>query len=156
MNMVKDLLKAGVVAVVLFVAASVSNAQSVSGSLGTVTKGKAGRATVTLSLPGGLHANSHNPNSEYAIATVVRASSTRGVKIGAVSYPRGHNRKFQFSETPINVYEGRVPFTFTVTVPKNFAGTSVRVNVSVRYQACTEEVCYSPKTKSISLTAAVR
>ncbi|HTH52059.1 MAG TPA: protein-disulfide reductase DsbD domain-containing protein [Pyrinomonadaceae bacterium] len=154
--MVTSFFKAGLISAVLFLGASFTNAQSVSGSLGTVTKGKPARATVTLSIPGGQHANSHNPNSEYAIATVVRASSTKGVKIGAVSYPRGHNRKFQFSETPINVYEGRVPFTFNVTVPQNFASSTVKVNVSVRYQTCTEEVCYSPKTKSISLTASVR
>lgn len=138
-------------------AASAASAQSVSGSLGTVTKGKPAKATVYLAVPAGQHANSHNPNSEYAIATVVRASSsTRGVKVGAVSYPRGRNKKFQFSETAINVYEGRVAFKFNVTVPQNFAGSAVRVNVSVRYQTCTEEVCYAPKTKSITLTAPVR
>lgn len=154
--MLRNLITAVFVLASCLIAASVSNAQSVTGSLGPVTKGKATRATVYLNIPGGMHANSHNPNSEYAIATVVRASSTKGVKVGAVSYPRGKNRKFSFSETAINVYEGRVPFTFTVTVPQNYAGTSVRVNVSVRYQTCTDEVCYSPKTKSITLNAAVR
>jgi hypothetical protein len=154
--MLKNFLRISVAAGVLLAAVLVSNAQSVNGSLGTVTKGKPQRATVYLSIPGGQHANSHNPNSEYAIATVVRASSTKGVKIGAVSYPRGRNRKFGFSETPINVYEGRVAFTFPVTVPQNFAGSSVRVNVSVRYQTCTDEVCYPPKTKSLTLSAAVR
>ena len=133
-----------------------ASAQSVSGSLPKVTKGKATRATVYLSLPAGLHANSHNPNSEYAIATTVRATSVRGVRIGAVSYPRGHSKKFGFSETPINVYEGRVPFGFTVTVPATFKGESVRVTVSVRYQACTNEVCYAPKSKSLTLTASVQ
>jgi hypothetical protein len=154
--MLKNFLRISVAAGVLLAAVLVSNAQSVNGSLGTVTKGKPQRATVYLSIPGGQHANSHNPNSEYAIATVVRASSTKGVKIGAVSYPRGRNRKFGFSETPINVYEGRVAFTFPVTVPQNFAGSTVRVNVSVRYQTCTDEVCYPPKTKSLTLSAAVR
>jgi hypothetical protein len=56
----------------------------------------------------------------------------------------------------INVYEGRVNFPFTVTVPENFKGNTVRVNVAVRYQACTEEVCYPPKTKNVTLTARVR
>ncbi|HTH52147.1 MAG TPA: protein-disulfide reductase DsbD N-terminal domain-containing protein [Pyrinomonadaceae bacterium] len=154
--MLKNFLRISVAAGVLLAAVLVSNAQSVNGSLGTVTKGKPQRATVYLSIPGGQHANSHNPNSEYAIATVVRASSTKGVKIGAVSYPRGRNRKFGFSENPINVYEGRVAFTFPLTVPQNFAGSSVRVNVSVRYQTCTDEVCYPPKTKSLTLSAAVR
>jgi hypothetical protein len=136
--------------------AAVSNAQSVSGSIagGKVARGKSAKATVTLTIPGGLHVNSNHPNSEYAIATRVSATAT-GAKVGAVSYPRGTNRKFAFSELPLNVYEGRVSFTFNVTVPATFRGSTLRVNVTVRYQACTNEVCYSPKSKQVTLTAAV-
>jgi len=132
-------------------------AQTVTGSIGngTVTRGVASRATVTFSLPGGLHVNSSRPGSEYAIPTVVRASA-KGVKVGAVTYPRGKNQKFEFSENSINVYDGRTSFSFPVTVPANFRGDTVRVNVSVRYQACTNEVCYPPKTKALTLTAKVR
>jgi hypothetical protein len=108
-----------------------------------------------LSIPGGLHVNSNRPASEYAIATTLRASA-RGARIGAVSYPRGHNRKFSFSDNPINVYEGRAIFGFNVTVPAAYRGETVAVNVTVRYQACTNEVCYPPKSKQITLTARVR
>src|SRR3982750_2503378 len=83
------------------------NAQSVTGSIGggTFSPGKTVRAKVVLSLPEGLHANSRYPGSEYAIATTVTARGS-GLRIGAVSYPRGHNRTFEFSSTPLNVYEG--------------------------------------------------
>lgn len=154
--MVRLILRVGTVALALFAAASISNAQSVSGSLGTLKKGVPTRATVYLSLPAGTHANSNRPGNEYQIPTVVRASSGRGVKVGRVMYPRGRSRKVAFSETPINVYEGRVPFTFTVTVPATYQGKTVRVEASVRYQACTDEVCYAPKTKSVTLTANVQ
>ena len=100
-----------------------ASAQSVSGSIGkgTVARGDAARGTVTLSIPGGLHVNSSRPGSQYAIPTSVRVSGT-GVKVGGITYPRGRNRKFSFSENSINVYEGRVSFPFTVTVPANFSG----------------------------------
>ena len=131
-------------------------AQSVSGSIGngTAARGKATRGTIVLSIPGGLHANSNRPGSEYAIPTTVRLSSP-GIRIGGVSYPRGKNRKFSFSSDTINVYEGRVSFPFTVTVPATFKGSSIRVNASVRYQTCNDEVCYPPKTKEVTLTARV-
>ena len=145
------------VAVFAIFGASVVHAQSVSGSIanGTVTRGKTVRGTVTLSIPGGLHVNSSRPNSEYAIPTTVRVSSSGGVKLGAVTYPRGRNRKFSFSEGTINVYEGRVSFWFNVTVPATFRGNTVRINASVRSQACTDEVCYPPKTQRVTLTARV-
>jgi len=154
--MKRDFLRAVLLGGFLFISAICVNAQSVNGNLGTVTRGSAAKATVYLTLPGGLHANSNAPHTEYAIPTVVRASAAKGVKIGPVIYPRGHNKKFAFSEQPINVYEGRVPFTFTVTVPATFKGSTVKVTASVKYQACTEEVCYPPKTKAVTLTAAVR
>lgn len=133
-----------------------ASAQSVSGSLGTIHKGTPTRATVYLKLPAGTHANSNRPGNEYQIPTVVKAASGRGVRVGVVSYPHGVNRKFAFSEAPINVYQGTVPFRFNVTVPATYAGKTVRVDVSVRYQACTEEVCYAPKTKTVVLTANVQ
>jgi hypothetical protein len=131
-------------------------AQTITASIpgGAVTRGKAARATVLLNIPGGLHVNSNQPLSEYAIATVVKAS-TNGAKTGAVSYPRGKNRKFQFSDKLINVYEGRVLFTFPVTVPATFRGNSLRLDVTIRYQACTDEVCYPPRNKKVSVNARV-
>jgi hypothetical protein len=106
-------------------------------------------------MPGGLHVNSNRPNSEYAIPTTVRASG-RGLKVSAISYPRGHNRKFQFSDESINVYDGRVAFSFNVTVPPALKGDTARVSVTVKYQACTNEVCYAPKSKNVTLTARVK
>jgi len=133
------------------------NAQSVSvnGSIGTVKRGGATKGSVVLNIPGGLHVNSSRPNSEYAIPTSVRVTGA-GVKLGGVSYPRGRNRKFSFSESTINVYEGRAVFSFNVTVPQTFKGNAVKIRAVVRYQACTDEVCYPPKTQEITLTANVR
>lgn len=132
-----------------------ANAQNITGSItGPVIKGKPARGTVSISIPAGLHVNSNRPSSQYAIPTTVTLSSS-GVKLGAVSYPRGTNRKFEFTETPINVYEGRVSFPFTVTVPAKFTGDTVRVRATVKYQACTNEVCYPPKSKEITITAKV-
>jgi hypothetical protein len=141
----------------LILSAAAANAQTISGSIGngTVAKGKATRGTVVMNIPGGLHVNSNRPNSQYAIPTTVRVSAS-GARVSGVTYPRGKTRKFSFSETPISVYEGRVSFPFTLTLPANFRGSTVRVSVSVRSQACTDEVCYAPKTKNITLTARVR
>jgi DsbC/DsbD-like thiol-disulfide interchange protein len=134
-----------------------AHSQTVTGSIGngSAAKGAATRGTVVLDIPGGLHVNSNRPASQYAIPTSVRVTA-QGARVGRVSYPRGRNRKFQFSENLINVYEGRVSFPFSVTVPGGFKGDSLRVRAVVRYQACTEEVCYPPKTKEITLTARVR
>ena len=147
----------GILFTVLMLGITAVSAQSVSGSIGngTVARGSSARGSIVLSIPGGLHVNSSRPASEYAIPTTVRLSGT-GVRVAGPTYPRGVNRKFQFSENLINVYEGTVRFPFTVNVPRGFKGDTVRVRAVVRYQACTDEVCYPPRNKEVTLTARVR
>jgi DsbC/DsbD-like thiol-disulfide interchange protein len=139
----------------LFLAGSSVNAQTVGGSVGAVTRGGSTKGTVVLRIPGGLHTNSNRPSKEYLKATVVRVSAA-GAKTSAVSYPRGRNRKFQFSDELLNVYEGTVSFSFNLTVPASFKGNVVRVRASVAYQACNDEVCFQPTTKEVTLTAKVK
>ena len=128
---------------------------SVSGNLGSVKRGGSTKGTITISIPGNQHINSSRPGSEYAIPTSVKLSAT-GAKVSGAIYPRGRNKKFPFSEDAINVYTGSATFSFTVTVPSSFKGKSIRVRAVVRYQACTDEVCYPPKSETINLTATVK
>lgn len=132
-----------------------TNAQTFNGSIGAVKRGGAVKGNIVMNIPSGLHVNSSRPNTEYAIPTVVNLSAP-GVKIGTVMYPRGTNRKFEFSDDTLNVYENRAVFNFNVAVPANYKGNTVKVRAVVRYQACTEQVCYPPKNKEITLTARVR
>ncbi|HEX8637603.1 MAG TPA: protein-disulfide reductase DsbD domain-containing protein [Pyrinomonadaceae bacterium] len=140
---------------VFLTTASGIQAQTFSGSVGNVERGGAARGTIVMDIPGGLHVNSNRPNSEYAIPTTIRVTAP-GARIAGIGYPRGKSRRFQFSEEAINVYEGRTVFNFNVRVPANYKGNTVRVRAVVRYQACTDEVCYPPKNKEITLTARVK
>jgi DsbC/DsbD-like thiol-disulfide interchange protein len=146
-----------VLGTLLLASAAIAQTISVDGSIsgGSVTKGKAARGSVVLSIPGDLHVNSSRPGNKYQIPTSIRLSAS-GARVSAPSYPRGINRKFSFSDTVINVYEGTVRVPFTVTVPAGFRGNTVSVRAVVRYQACTDEVCYAPRSTEITMTARVR
>jgi hypothetical protein len=133
---------------------SETKAQTISGSIGKVKRGGTTKGTIVIKIPGGVHVNSSRPNSEFAIPTVVKVSAN-GAKVGTVMYPRGTNRKFEFSDDALNVYEGRAVFGFNINVPASFKGNVVKVRAVIRYQACTNEVCYPPKSKEVTLTAKV-
>jgi len=145
-----------IVGILLLAAAANAQTINVSGSVtgGSVTKGKAARGTVVLKIPGGLHVNSSRPGNKYQIPTSIRLSAA-GARVSGPTYPRGINRKFQFSDTVINVYEGTVRVPFTVTVPAGSPGNTIPVRAVVRYQACTDEVCYAPRSTEITMTARV-
>ena len=134
-----------------------ASAQTIVGGIGKgrVSKGTTARGYAVLKIPKRLHVNSYKPESEYAVPTRVTVKG-EGVRAYGVTYPPGKKRKFSFSEDLISVYEGQAYFGFKVAVPKNYQRKTVRVRVSIRYQACTDEVCYAPKTKSIWVSARVR
>lgn len=135
----------------------VASGQTVSASLAdaTVSRGSKVEGTIVLSIPEGLHVNSNKPESEYAIPTTVKISGL-GFKALPIEYPAGENRKFQFSESELNIYEGEIKIPFTITVLRSFRGKTLSVKALVRYQACTDEVCYPPRNKEVVMTAAVR
>ena len=89
------------------------------------------------------------------IPTAVKFSSSEA-KITKISYPKGKNKKFDFSEEPINVYEGKTTVKFNFTVPKTLKSKTVKIRAVVSYQACTNEVCYQPQKKEIFLTTTVK
>lgn len=145
------------VAVFTVIAAAQISAQTISMSVsnGSANRGVTKKAYVVMEIPNGLHVNSYRPKSEYAIPTRVTVSA-EGAKTGTVTYPAGKLRTFSFSAEPISVYEGRVTFGFNLTVPKGFRGKTVTLKATVRYQACTDEVCYAPKTKNVTMNVRVR
>lgn len=154
----KNILNIVIFTGVFLIAGIVSaSAQTITGSIGngTAPRGGSVKGRVVMSIPSDLHVNSHNPKSKYAIPTTVTVTSVEA-RVGSVSYPAGKNRKFSFSNDMLNVYEGRVAFTFNVAVPASFKGKTVRVRAVVKYQACNDEVCFPPKTKDIVISAIVK
>lgn len=131
--------------------------QSVTGSLdktavkrGTIVNGK-----IVLEIPDELHVNSSIPENEFTIPTTVKLSGT-GIRVTKIKYPKGVDRKFEFSETPINVYEKRTVIDFSFFVPRRFRGKTLKLRAVVGYQPCSTEVCYPPKRETINLSATVR
>ncbi len=141
----------------LFLAAIPACAQTVTGILirSSVMPGSTVRGKIILDIPDGLHVNSSKPKSEYAIPTSVNIIA-QGLRPVSVDYPDGTDRKFQFSKDELNVYEGKVEIPFSIAVPRRFRGSKLAIKAVVQYQACTEEVCYAPKSARLMLTAAVR
>ncbi|HEX5706367.1 MAG TPA: protein-disulfide reductase DsbD domain-containing protein [Pyrinomonadaceae bacterium] len=118
-------------------------------------RGRTLQAAVVMDIPRGLHVNSNRPLSRYTVATVVRVTAPRGVKVSPVRYPRAVVRKFEFSEERLAVYEGRAVMRFNLTFPENFPEGVARLRVVVNYQACSDTVCFQPDRKDMTLPIGV-
>jgi DsbC/DsbD-like thiol-disulfide interchange protein len=127
-------------------------------SVDPAQQGSSFQAAVVMEIPRGMHVNSNKPLGKYAVPTVVKVDSPRGLKVTPVSYPRGSVRAFRFGgsqEERIAVYEGRAIFRFNVTVAPGTEQQVARVRVSVRFQSCNDEVCFPPATRELTLPIAI-
>ncbi len=123
-------------------------------SVDRAQQGGSFQAAVVMDIPRGLHVNANKPLGKYSVPTVIKIDAPRGFRITPVNYPRGSVRTFRFGgsdETRIAVYEGRTIFRFNVSVPAGQPFGVENVRVSVRFQSCTDEVCYPPATRNLDL-----
>ena len=127
-------------------------------SVDRAQQGGSFQAAVVMEIPSGLHVNANKPLGKYAVPTVVKVDAPRGFRVTPVSYPRASVRTFSFGgsdATRLAVYEGRTVFRFNVSVPANQPFGVENVRVSVRFQSCSDEVCYPPATRDLELRIGV-
>ena len=112
---------------------------------------------VRFELKDGLHMYGR-PLPEGFIASEVTIPDTPGLRVGAVQYPPTHPMEFPELGVTLSVYEGVVDVAISVTPNAEvFHRTNpdrpevVEVPVSVLFQACSETICYVPRTEKLSL-----
>jgi thiol:disulfide interchange protein DsbD len=91
----------------------------------------------------GWHINSDDPGDEFSIATTVVWKLPDGWPEPLTVFPEGKELKFDFSDVPIEVWEGEVTFVGRLTVPDTAVG-SVRPRAEVTAQACNDTQCLPP------------
>jgi hypothetical protein len=116
-----------------------------------VRKGGTVRGTVTMDIPSGYHVNSNRPLEKFLIASQLQIEAPKGLRIGPIAYPRAVLRNLKFSKSKVSVFEGRAVLRFSVMVPPNFGSKSVELKGRLRYQACSNDVCFPPRTRDVSV-----
>lgn len=125
----------------------------VSGSVSPkkVKRGRTAQATIVMNIPSGYHVNSNKPLEKFLIATQLKMDAPKGVRIGSILYPRAIVRSLKFSKNKVAVYEGRTTIRFSVTVPAGFSANSIELKARLRYQSCSDEVCFPPQNRDESI-----
>ena len=128
----------------------------VSGSVNTVQRGRPAQAVVVMDIPSGFHVHSNRPLEKFLIATQLQVEASNGVRVGPVIYPRALLRSLRFSKSKVAVFEGRTTMRFNVTVPANFSSDSTEVKARLRYQSCSDEVCFPPQTREVTIPIRIK
>ena len=59
-------------------------------------------------------------------------------------YPKGQVQKFEFSETPLDVYDGTITIRMKLQVDGNAPLGPAKLPMILRYQACNDRACLRP------------
>lgn len=118
-------------------------------------RGKIIQAAIVMDIPGGYHVNSNRPLEKFLVATQLTIDAPKEIRVGPVAYPRARLQNFQFSKDKLSVYEGRAVLRFTVTVPANFNSSSMELKAKLKYQSCSDSLCFPPQSREVKLEVPV-
>jgi hypothetical protein len=124
-------------------------------SVDKAQRGTTVQAAIVLDIPAGHHVNANRPLGKYAVATTLKIEAPGGIKIGPVNYPRANVRTFSFSDEKLAVYEGRAVLRFNVSIPAGFDTGVTELRARLRYQSCTDELCFQPQTREVTMPIAI-
>lgn len=138
-------------------AAPSPKAQVVTASAGEakLDAGGTGEAEVTLDIAAGYHVNANPASDKYYIPTALSAEPQDGLTPGKPAYPKSVSRKFQFSEKPLAVYEGRAVIKLPLRADKSAAKGSHTLRATIRVQPCNDEACLQPLNIEASIPVTI-
>ena len=112
---------------------------------------------VRLELSDGLHIYGE-PLPDGYVATTVKPAATKGLRFGEPEYPQTRSQEFSQLNVTLSVYVGvveiAIPISATAEVLNwnlNPKPKSVETQIAVGYQACSDKVCFPPKTVKLNL-----
>ncbi len=112
-----------------------------------VARGSRAPLDIALRVNRGFHINSHQPNDELLLPTVVHLYPPDGVLIMNIAYPEAENLAVPFAgKDKLSVYSGSFEVTAEVRATKLAGAGMQRVHGDVRYQACDNRQCFPPKS----------
>jgi len=123
-------------------------------SFDKVYQGSEVKLAVKVNIEDKWHINSNKPNEDYLIPTELIVQSDY-LKAESIAYPEPHDFKFDFSETPLSVYEGEIFIGALLKVSENVSPGEYPVVVTLDYQACNDMSCLAPTSISDTITLIV-
>lgn len=112
------------------------------------------RLAVVVEIDEGWHINTEDPGDDFMIPTSVEWQVPEGWPEVVQTFPAGDEVTFDFSETPLRVWEEHVVLVGTVKVPADVSG-EMELGVSVTAQACNNSQCLPPLAVKAVLAAEV-
>jgi thioredoxin:protein disulfide reductase len=116
-----------------------------------IKRGGTVQLAVIVEVDEGYHINSNRPAEKYLIPTALKIERTAGLTTTPVTYPRAKLQKFEFSEKPLSVFEGKAVLKITAHALASLAAGSQTLKAKLTVQACNNQQCLRPQTIDVSI-----
>ena len=111
--------------------------------------------TVPVQVSRGYHVNANPAAGEDYIPLEVKFDTTKDVRPGAAVYPKGNKWRLEGTTEDLLVYAGEILVRVPLVVePAAGGGKQVLAGI-VDFQACDNQVCFLPDSRTISVTVDV-
>jgi len=120
-----------------------------------VPRGMGFEVGVVAEIAEGFHINSNKPNEEYLIPTALEAGTPAGMRVTGTTYPKAKQQKFEFSDTKLAVYDGRILVRMKMGVELDAPLGPVKIPLTLKYQACDDSTCLPPVKLALSAEVTV-
>ena len=110
------------------------------------------KIAIKANIKNGWHINSVKPKEDFLIPTTIVLDSSSGLNFGKLKFPDSEDLKFDFSDTPLAVYQGNILIGAIITIPKNYELGKKKIKLSFGYQACNNVNCLPPYSVDTTFT----
>ena|SRR5215510_1431752 len=116
-----------------------------------IKRGGATQVTLKIEVLDGYHINSNRPAEKYLIPTSLKIERAAGLTTTPVIYPKAKMQKFEFSQKPLSVFEGKAILKFTARALRSLAAGEHPLKAKLTVQACNNQQCLRPQTIDVSI-----
>lgn len=117
--------------------------------------GERGKLHVKLKLRSGWHVNANPPTLDYLVPTSVEVELANGLQSLPPRYPPGKRHRFAFADEPLSVYEEKAEIEIPIQATLDAVPGSRVVRGTVRFQACNDQLCLPPATKTFEVVVGI-
>jgi thiol:disulfide interchange protein DsbD len=119
-----------------------------------VKRGETAKATLSVTVAPGYHANSNKPADAYLIPLRLTWNPGPLTAVGVV-FPKPSVQKLGFSTKPVSVFTGTFDIVTGFRVAADAVPGAATVTGKLHYQACDDRSCLPPKTIEVTVPVVI-
>ncbi|MFZ2323968.1 MAG: cytochrome c biogenesis protein CcdA [Ignavibacteriaceae bacterium] len=120
-------------------------------SLDKLYLGSENKLAVKINIEEKWHINSNKPYDEFLIPTELTLAENKNFQLVKVVYPKAKDYKFDFSESPLSVWEKEVVLGAVIKVNEEIKPGTYNLIFVLDYQACNNMSCLAPSSVTDTL-----